>query len=126
MNHAERWSRYINALNTYAETNGHARVPVSHVETVDDGTELQLGVWVSYIRQRYRTGHLTVEKANELASIPGWEWGPLRPGPISDHARNNEILSLRSQGVSLQKIGDKFGLSRQRIHQIVRSEVASS
>jgi DNA-directed RNA polymerase sigma subunit (sigma70/sigma32) len=29
-------------------------------------------------------------------------------------------MALRSQGISLQRIGDMFGLSRQRVHQIVR------
>jgi hypothetical protein len=123
MTHEERWSRYIEALNAYVEENGHARVPVGHNQPLPQyETTVTLGLWVSYNRQRYRTGRLSVEKANQLASVPGWEWGPLRPGPRSDETRNTEIISMRSQGISLQKIGDTFGLSRQRIHQIVNLE----
>lgn len=121
MTNTERWSRYLNALNQYAERTGHARVPASHVELTEDGT-VNLGVWVAYVRQRYRAGLLSVGRASDLASIPGWEWGPLRPGPSADLLRNAEIMTLRSQGISLQRIGDRFGLSRQRVHQIVSSD----
>jgi hypothetical protein len=120
MNNTERWSHYHNALTQYVERTGHARVPATHIETLDD-SPVKLGAWVAYTRQRYRAGLLSTERASELAGLPGWEWGPLRPGPSADHARNMQIRTLRSQGISLQKIGDEFGLSRQRVHQIVRS-----
>ncbi len=126
MTNNERWERYIEALNRYVQRTGNARVPAQHTEVFDDGTSVKLGPWVGYVRTRYRAGLLSVERAQSLASIPGWEWGPLRPGPAADAMRNAQILTLRSQGVSLQKIGDQFGLSRQRIHQIVTSETASS
>lgn len=122
MTNTERWSRYLTALRNYTTRTGNARVPASHIETLDDGTSVTLGAWVGYVRQRYRAGLLSVERATQLADIPGWEWGPLRPGPMADHQRNAEIMTLRSQGVSLQKIGDQFGLSRQRVHQIVRAD----
>ena len=121
MTNTERWSRYLTALHHYATRTGNARVPASHTETLEDGSPVALGAWVGYVRQRYRAGLLSVERATQLADVPGWEWGPLRPGPVADHLRNAEILTLRSQGVSLQRIGDQFGLSRQRVHQIVRT-----
>lgn len=111
----------MTALNQYTQTTGHARVPAAHKETLEDGTVVNLGAWVGYVRQRYRTGILTVDKAQALSEVPGWEWGPLRPGPAADLERNADILALRSQGFSLQGIGDRFGLSRQRVHQIIRS-----
>jgi hypothetical protein len=120
MTNNERWSRYIEALHNYATRTGNARVPASHIELTNDGT-LNLGSWVAYVRQRYRAGLLSTDRANDLAAVPGWEWGPLQPGPAADHLRNAEILTMRAQGISLQKIGDQFGLTRQRIHQIVRS-----
>ena len=42
-----------------------------------------------------------------------------------DDARNRQIRALRAQGLTLQKIADRYGLSRQRIHQVVgRSQSA--
>jgi hypothetical protein len=124
MTNNDRWTRYTTALTQYAQRTGHARVPATHTETLhpDSPAEdrVKLGAWVAYVRQRYRAGLLTVQRAEELSSVPGWEWGPLRPGPSADHARNMRIRTLRAEGVSLQKIGDEFGLSRQRVHQIVR------
>jgi hypothetical protein len=121
MTNQERWTRYITALNAYVSRTGNARVPASHTETLGDGTAVMLGAWVGYLRQRKRAGLLPEARIAEIDTVPGWEWGPLRPGPSADHARNAEILTLRSQGISLQRIGDQFGLSRQRVHQIVRS-----
>jgi DNA invertase Pin-like site-specific DNA recombinase len=36
------------------------------------------------------------------------------------HERNEEIRKLRAEGMTLQAIGDKYGLSRQRVFLIVR------
>ena len=118
MTNEERWTQYLTALNTYATREGHARVPASHVERLD-GSPVNLGAWVGYIRQRKRAGLLPQSRIEAIDAVPGWEWGPLRPGPTADAERNAQILTLRSQGVSLQRIGDEFGLSRQRVHQIV-------
>lgn len=120
MNNTIRWNLYLEALQQYVNRTGHARVPSSHTETFGDGTTVNLGAWVGYVRQRQRAGLLSPERVETLSNVPGWEWGPLRPGPQADTVRNNEIMSLRSQGISLQRIGDQFGLSRQRVHQIVR------
>jgi DNA-binding CsgD family transcriptional regulator len=54
-----------------------------------------------------------------LAGLPGWEWGPLPPGPASKDNRDQEILELRKSGLSLQQIADRYNISRQRVHQIV-------
>jgi hypothetical protein len=125
MKNDDKWSIYLSALSSFSERNGHARVPASHVEKLSNGTSVKLGPWVGYVRQRYKAGNLTVERAQQLASIDGWEWGPLRPGPSADAGRNEEIVAMRNEGNSLQKIGDKFGLSRQRVHQILQSAVAA-
>lgn len=120
MTNTERWNQYLAALNTYLARTGNARVPASHTEVQEDGTAINLGAWVGYVRQRQRAGLLSPERVEALNAVPGWEWGPLRPGPAADVVRNSQIMALRSQGVSLQRIGDEFGLSRQRVHQIVR------
>lgn len=118
MTNEERWNQYLAALNAFSAREGHARVPASHVEKMN-GTAVNLGAWVGYIRQRKRAGLLPQSRIDAISAVPGWEWGPLRPGPTADAERNAQILTLRSQGVSLQRIGDEFGLSRQRVHQIV-------
>jgi hypothetical protein len=120
MNNNQRWTQYLEALNIYFAREGHSRVPASHEETLGDGTTINLGSWVGYVRQRKRAGLLSETRILDIEKVPGWEWGPLRPGPTADTKRNAEIMALRAQGVSLQRIGDEFGLSRQRVHQIVR------
>ena len=122
MDRQTRWNTYLTALQDYAATNGHARVPAGFTIHEEDGSSLHLGAWVGYVRQRYRSNRLNPQRIESLASIPGWEWGPLRPGPRTDDARNSEILRLRNQErLSLQKIADVYGLSRQRIHQIIKN-----
>lgn len=115
-----KFQHYLEALNQFIAREGHARVPAAHQETLA-GQEVPLGAWVGYTRQRYRRGCLSESRVAILAGLPGWQWGPLAPGPAADPARDREILELRSQGISLQKIADKFNLSRQRVHQIVKA-----
>lgn len=111
-----RWRERIEALDTYVDREGDALVPANHVE----GT-INLGSWVSYLRTRYRQGQLNDGRVSELEDYPGWEWGPLRPGPKSDVARDTQIKKMRAEGKSLREIGQVFGLSRQRVHQIVNN-----
>lgn len=120
MDRQTKWNTYLGALDAFVAREGHGRVPASHVERTEDGA-VALGSWVAYMRQRKRAGRLTPERENVLSGVPSWEWGPLRPGPSTDRVRNVQILNLRDQGISLQKIGDSFGLSRQRVHQIIRA-----
>lgn len=119
MKNTNRWNTYITALNQYVTRTGTTRVPTTHIEQVEGGA-VNLGAWVGYIRHRKRAGLLSPERQEQLDAIPGWFWDALRPGPVADARRDAEILELRAQGVSLQKIGDQFGLSRQRVHQIVK------
>lgn len=119
MDNKTRFNLYVTALKQFAERAGHTRVPAVHVEIVD-GKEIAVGAWVGYIRQRQKKGLLSAEKIQILSSLPGWEWGPLKPGPSSDAGRNSEILQMRSQGMTLRQIADSYDLSRQRVHQIVK------
>ena len=113
-----RWDTYINALTQYVNRENTARVPSFHIEQTDGGA-VNLGAWVSYVRARYRAGLLPTQRVDQLNMLVGWYWESTRPGPRTDEARNLEIKSLRAKGVSLQKIGDVYGISRQRVHQIV-------
>lgn len=119
MDNKTRFNLYVAALRQFAERTGHTRVPAVHVEIID-GKEIAVGAWVGYIRQRQKKNMLSAEKVETLASLPGWEWGPLKPGPSSDANRNSEILQMRSQGMTLRQIADSYDLSRQRVHQIVK------
>ena len=119
MDNNTRFQNYIKALTQFAEREGHTRVPAIHVEVVD-GKEVSVGAWVGYIRQRRKNGLLPAEKEAILAGLPGWTWGPLKPGPATNHNRNSEILQMRSRGMTLRQIADSYDLSRQRVHQIVK------
>ncbi len=110
----------LDAMSKFVQEYGHSLVPVTHTETIN-GSEIKLGQWVSYLRTRYRNGQLNSDRVATMESFPGWQWGPLRPGPKPDRSRNAEILEMRSAGKSLQEIGSAFGLSRQRIHQILKA-----
>lgn len=123
MRHHDRWKKHYNALVQYTDRFGDALVPSGHVEFLDSGEELNLGNWVSYMRARYRKGMLGEDRVVLLESIPTWEWGPIRPGPKSRDAvmnRNTDMLKSYWGGETLSSIARKYGLSRQRVHQIVR------
>jgi len=119
MDNKTRFQNYILALRQFSARNGHCRVPAVHIEIIE-GNEIALGAWVGYARQRKRKNQLSEERIVELEKVPGWEWGPLRPGPATDIPRNVRIHELRAAGASLSQIADEFDLSRQRIHQIVK------
>lgn len=123
MDNNTRFNLYVAALKQFAERTGHTRVPAVHVEILD-GKEIAVGAWVGYIRQRQKKGMLAAGKAEILSSLPGWAWGPLKPGPASDNGRNSEILRMRGQGMTLRQIADSYDLSRQRVHQIVKKSNA--
>ena len=119
MRTSDKWSRNIKALEIFVNTNGHAKVPAVTRVSVD-GNEVSLGSWVSYLRVKYRAGTLSMEKHAQLENFPGWSWGPCKPGPLGDTQRDEAMLSARKAGRSLQSIADEYGLSRQRVHQIIR------
>ena len=119
MDNTTRFELYIRALEQFAGREGHTRVPAVHVENVD-GTDVHVGAWVGYTRQRRKKGFLPAERIQKLENLREWTWGPLKPGPATNNNRNSEILGMRSQGMTLRQIADSFDLSRQRIHQIVK------
>ena len=65
----EDGSSGTDCLRRFVAREGHARVPLTHVE--DDHN---LGTWVSNQRRRYSTGSLSSERAERLHSLPGWVW----------------------------------------------------
>jgi len=118
MDNITRFNLTITAINSFREREGHCLIPATHLEYVD-GALQPLGSWVGYLRQRRRKGQLPASKIEKVESIPGWQWGPLRPGPATNASRNSRIMELHHSGKSLRFIADEFELSRQRVHQIV-------
>lgn len=119
MSSQQIWAQRLGALRQFASREGHSRVPFKHLETYD-GQTYALGPWVGYLRRRYTKGKLSQTRVAEIGGIPGWDWGPFPPGPPPKSSRNTDILRMRAGGASLQAIGDHYGLSRQRVHQIVK------
>lgn len=119
MRTSEKWSRNIKALEQFVNQNGHALVPASAKMEVD-GVVVSLGSWVSYLRMKHRSGRLSLERKAQLEQFPNWAWGPCKPGPTGDAQRDEAMLLARNAGRSLQSIADEYGLSRQRVHQILR------
>ena len=119
MDNNSRFRTYVNAIKQFQSREGHCLIPAVHIEILD-GKEIFLGAWVGYIRQRKKKNQLPQNRIDELEALPGWKWGPLKPGPATDKNRNNDILQMRARGASLRQIADEFELSRQRIHQIVK------
>lgn len=118
MDQESRWNAKYEALLRYVSLTGSASVPTNYV----DG-DIRLGSWVNSMRTRYRKNILPQDRVKKLESVDGWEWGPLRPGCKKDTSlgvRNSEILELRRAGRSLAEIGEAVGLTRQRVHQIVK------
>jgi hypothetical protein len=118
MKTSEKWARNIRALEIYVGEHGHARVPAAARVVVNE-VPVALGSWVSYLRVKNKMGTLAPEKKEILESFPSWAWGPCKPGPLGDAQRDEAMRQARETGRSLQSIADEYGLSRQRVHQIL-------
>lgn len=65
------FERGIAALAQYKTREGTVTVPRGHVETLEDGTEVKLGVWI--MNQKGRRSKLTADKLQALAALGlGW------------------------------------------------------
>jgi superfamily II DNA or RNA helicase len=65
------FERGVAALEQYKGRTGSVTVPRAHVETLPDGTEVKLGVFLSNTKSR--RGKLTADKLQQLAAL-GLEW----------------------------------------------------
>jgi len=119
MDNSTKFNIYIQALEQYISRTGNSKIPATHIEKIDN-SDVSLGAWVGYIRQRYRKNILSDSRITRLEQISGWQWGPFQPGPATDASRNERIRSMRVAGKSLREIADEFDLSRQRVHQIIK------
>ena len=69
---ADDWAAAMAVLHAFATREGHARVPVGHVE---DG--VNLGNWVANQRSGRRSSRLSPDQIAELGAVRGWTWDPL-------------------------------------------------
>lgn len=65
--YSEAWARGYQALKTFANREGHSRVPGGHIEQ-----DLNLGAWVK--EQRTNRSKITDLRRDRLESIAGWSW----------------------------------------------------
>ncbi|MEV5901868.1 helicase associated domain-containing protein [Streptomyces sp. NPDC052127] len=65
------FERGVAALAQYKAREGSVKVPRAHVERLEDGTEVKLGVFLS--NSRSRRAKLTADKLGTLAAL-GLEW----------------------------------------------------
>jgi hypothetical protein len=65
------FERGVAALTQYKARTGSVTVPRGHVEQLEDGTEVRLGVWI--MNQKGRRAKLTTDKLQQLANL-GLEW----------------------------------------------------
>jgi superfamily II DNA or RNA helicase len=102
--HEATWMAHYEALQTFTDREGHARVHQKHVEG-----NLRLGGWVA--NQRNRAEGLSDTQRSQLEVLPGWTWRPL------DESWERGADALRSyvarEGDSSVPLGhceDAFGL----------------
>lgn len=111
-----RFAANLELLRGYLTEHGTSDVPIAYV------TEgVALGRWVGYQRSTYRRGRLPQARVEALEALEGWHWERRTPGARPNVERNERIRSLRSQGVSLEAIACEFGLSKQRVHQLLNA-----
>lgn len=65
------FERGVAALAQYKAREGHLRVPRAHVEQLEDGSEVKLGVFLSNTKSR--RGKLAADRLQTLAAL-GLEW----------------------------------------------------
>jgi superfamily II DNA or RNA helicase len=65
------FERGVAALTQYKAREGSVKVPRAHVERLEDGTEVKLGVWIT--NAKTRRAKLTADKLAALATL-GLEW----------------------------------------------------
>ncbi len=68
--HDAAWRKGLDYVKRFVEREGHARVPVKHVE---DG--FRLGQWVNSQRADYERDELSPERREVLEALDGWVWG---------------------------------------------------
>ncbi len=98
----------------FKQENGSGYVPVS-ATIQHNGATLKIGTWAANVRYRAKQGTLSPQNKATLDGL-GFQWEAASRG---NTARVAEMRADREAGLSLQKIGEKHGITRQRVFQIL-------
>lgn len=116
--HEARFERNVELLKQYVAERGHCNIALA-TTVLAGNDEVKLGRWVGYMRTQHKRQKLDRYRIATLEAIPGWSWETRRSGPQPKQVeRNNEIRSLRRQGITLELIAYNYGLSKQRVAQL--------
>ena len=93
----ESWDENFSLLEQYAKANSKTGKPIPEVKAVINA--INIGAWARDQRKNFREGNLSPDRANRLASIPGWEWKMKRGRPtVQDKIRSASQTILLGQG----------------------------
>ncbi|MET7520633.1 helicase associated domain-containing protein, partial [Streptomyces sp. NPDC005480] len=62
-----KWNLNLAAARQYREREGHLNVPRKHIEQLDDGQEVKLGMWIDNTRRR--ATKLSIERRADLDQL---------------------------------------------------------
>jgi len=118
-----KWKINLAALQEYIRLNGAADPPRSAVVELPAVGVVRVGEWVRLVRRRGRDGMLSVGERGSVERLTGWSWESPRPvGGIALVDRNAEMVRRVDAGESLASVASNYGVTRQRVHTIVRRE----
>lgn len=99
------WDKSFEALQKFIAENGHARVPAG---VLIDG--INLGIWISNLKSRYKAGRLSDEAISKLeSSHPTWTWTLLDQvweeffGQLEMFKETNGHCNVGSKGATKQQ-----------------------
>jgi superfamily II DNA or RNA helicase len=108
-----QWRLGWEALERFVAREGHAGVPTRHAEPLPDIT-VNLGQWCSLLRYQHRRGRVPADRAERLASLPGWTWtrtiARLPPADLADEVAPGMADALPARA-RLRKLAD-LGVTR--------------
>ncbi len=73
------WHQTLRLINQFYEREGHARIPVAHIEDT-----IPLGSRTRAIRNSHEKGTLPMHIVNAVSDLPGWYWGKLKDASTKD------------------------------------------
>jgi hypothetical protein len=69
---AAQWEETFALLEQFVAREGRARVPQGYVEN-----NVELGGWLSNLRNLWKKGRLSADQIARLEALPGWSWDPI-------------------------------------------------
>jgi hypothetical protein len=88
-----QYDAMCNALAQFKERDGHCNVFRNHIEYMDCGAELKLGIWLKNQRGHHANGTLDAKRGKRLESL-GVEWKGKQQDATEEHFDRNFDLLL--------------------------------